>query len=387
MSITLTDAIETLNAMANTRKMEDADWVRALNFSLKEHRSKFILPWAQRRTQLLVYPNVVKYASPSDMDFPHLPQKLANSENTDDGWFQGRTQKSFARRRDATERALAIDWERDTKYLLVRYPDAASEALLHNLDDHDANGTWTAGGDASAVATDTGTAFEGAGSVRFTITNSAASATLTNSDMAAVDLTDFKNRCRVFFSLDVPVAGLTAVAIRWGSSASAYWEVTGIATQFHGAGIAGAAWNLFSANWTSAITESGSPDAAAVNYVRVTFTNGATSANYHLDHIVFRRYKELELPYSSKNLVLDANGTLYKEELAVNTTDTITGDDAWDNLILHSAVKWAAKYVLKDRDLFLVASTDEKETIRNLKTVYPSAVMRPSISYYPRSLL
>jgi len=384
MSITQSEAIIRLNDMANTEKVDDAGWTRALNFSLRELRGRFALPWAERKAQLLVYPNVYKYASPSDMDRIKPPQRLLNSSNDDDSWFQATTQRSLARARDKSQNMVAIAHDRTTKYLMVRYNSDASESVLHNLDDVDDNGTWAGSGDASGAATDTGVFFDGAGSVRFTVTNSSNSAVLTNSAMSAVDLTDYEDRSRIFFSLYVPVSGLTAVALRWGSSSSAYWEVTSLTTQHHGAAIEVGAWNLFSAVWNSSTTESGTPDKAAVNFARVALTNAGTSSTYYLDHLVFRRFEELELPFYSKNLVLDANGSTYKETLAENVgEDQIVGDSDFDELVIHGALKFVAKFILKDADLLMIANSDYEKLSRVMETRFPSQEARISINYYP----
>ena len=161
--------------------------------------------------------------------------------------------------------------------------------VLHNCDSITANGTWAVGDDAENVTTDTGGFKEGAGSVNFDIDVSDSVnnyASLQNTTMASVDLTEFANDGYIRFWVFIPtILEFTSILVRWGTSATAYWEVSGLNKDVYGQPLH-TGWNYLEASWLDA-SVTGSPDAAAVDtiYVRFVYTASYSDAtDARIDH-------------------------------------------------------------------------------------------------------
>ena len=166
--------------------------------------------------------------------------------------------------------------------------------VLHNCNSITANGTWALDpdttNDAVSVATDTTGYKEGAGAVSFSITVATSAnnfATVVNSTMASVDLTEFANDGYFRFWVYIPsITNFTSISIRWGSSSSAYWAITGLDRDVYGQPLH-TGWNYLEAKWEDASVTS-TPDAAGIDYLYISFVYTASYTNQtsaRIDHI------------------------------------------------------------------------------------------------------
>lgn len=373
--------------------VDDSDIVRYLNDFFKWSRRRYLLPWSRRTTELLVFPGVYSYASPSDMVAPIKPQKFLSDDTSDDTYFLSQSQPDFARNRN-DRNDFAVNWEQTTKLLNIRYAGDAGEVVAHTMDDIATNGTWVVAGDGSGLAADTGIKLNGAGSLRFNVTSSSSLVTLTNDSITALDLQsststvtnpDFQFNSYVFFALYLPVTGLTSIALRWGSSSGNYWSQSAT-TSYDGSAFR-VGWNIIGLSWLTA-TETGTVDESAVNYLQARLTGAATGNNYRIDQISFKKFTQLNFPYYSRNLV-QSTATIApdKEFVTATATDYIAGDEDFIDCATKYTVREIAKYELKNGDLFKFADTDLEEAVRNLSTRYPNLEAVPQTQWFNMSLL
>jgi hypothetical protein len=213
----------------------------------------------------------------------------------------------------------------DGDTLIIGYPRQVS-AQLHNCDSLTANGTWAASGDASNLTIDTQEYEEGNGALNFD--SAGTSLILTNSTLSSKDLTSLQNKSHITMKVYLPsITNFTSIAVRFGSSASAYWEKTETLPAASQALKVG--WNTFAFRWADA-TETGSPDVSAVNYMRIVLTYSAslTDTDFRIDDIRIGKEVEMNLDYYSLAMVKDAAGDYQLEFNAdsVTMTDTLLGD-------------------------------------------------------------
>lgn len=221
--------------------------------------------------------------------------------------------------------------------LIVNYPRGAS-GQVHNCDSLTADGTWAASGNASNLTVDELEYKEGTAALNFDAAGT--SLILTNSTLTAQDYSELKNKSHMLVWVYLPsITNFSSIGLRWGSSASAYWEKT--ETRPAGQRALQAGWNLFAFRWASA-TETGSPDAAAVGYLRIalTYSSSVTATDFRVDDIRIGKEVQMELDYYSLAMVKDASGSYQLEFNAddVTMTDTLLGVTTARKTVVQGAV-------------------------------------------------
>lgn len=213
--------------------------------------------------------------------------------------------------------------ENDT--ISIGFPRAVS-AQLHNCDSLTANGTWAASSDATNLTIDTVIFAEGAGALNFD-TSAGTSLVVTNSTLTSVNLETLKNKSHLTMKVDLPtITNFTSVRLRWGSSASDYYEKTETAPAANQTIVAGR--NFFAFRWADA-TETGTPDDTAIDYLQVviTYSGSTTDTDFRIDDIRVGQETEMELEYYSLAMVQDSAGDYQLEFNAdsVTQSDTLLG--------------------------------------------------------------
>ena len=225
----------------------------------------------------------------------------------------------------------------DNGLLIIGYPKQVS-AQLHNCDSLTANGTWAASGDATNLTIDTQTFEEGSGALNFDV-SAGTSLILTNSTLTSKDLTSLQNKSHIVMKVYLPtITNFTSIAVRFGSSSTAYWEKT--ETVPAGNATLKAGWNTFAFRWADA-TETGSPDVTAIDYMRIVLTYSAatTDTDFRIDDIRIGKEVEMTLDYYSLAMVQDASGD-YQLEFnpdSVTLTDTLLGDSTARRAVIQGA--------------------------------------------------
>ena len=252
--------------------LETTDIKRLINRAITRRQNQEDFLVVKDRTTFNAFDTVYEYAVPSGfkaiVDFYDLDGRIETDRITPDNFWD--------RKHDADDIILvSIDGYKGTRSLLFKEVENDSQ-VINGLTDTTDNGTWTIGGDGGSLFEDTSNYLYGNASLRFTITPSTNSTTLTNSTISAVSLSDSEDISTLFLAVYLPVvSGVTSVNLAWGDDASNYWNYTATA-QFSGAAFQ-VGWNVIGFPWASA-TQVGSPSSSSVNYSVITFAHTFTSA-------------------------------------------------------------------------------------------------------------
>lgn len=195
-----------------------------------------------RKTTLTnaVYDNVYDYSLPSDFKSPADLVLQANADNTNNSTLQRTFAREFVNRKKNNQ--LAILW-RDAVQFLRFSRNINTPVVVDKADSLTENGTWAVGGNASGLVLDTLNYVSGNGSLRASVSSSGA---------------------------------LVNVIIRIGNDSSNYFHRT-VTTGHFEAFKQG--WNLLRFD-ISGMTEQGSVDMSAIDYVRVTVTYNTNQTAY-----------------------------------------------------------------------------------------------------------
>lgn len=189
-------------------------------------------------------------------------------------------------------------------------------ATFSNADD------YTAGGSASTPITDNVNFWENPASIRFNLTG-ASTGTITG-DISSVDASKYEGVGVVFLAIQTPSAtNLTNIEARVGSSSSDYVSVTET-EGFLGAWQANT-WLLVAFD-LSAASETGTVNWAAIDYIQVRITTGATLSNFRLGGMWVSMPSINEIIYQTAAIFKNSSGDL---------SNTITSDNNY--IILNDA--------------------------------------------------
>ncbi len=159
--------------------------------------------------------------------------------------------------------------------------------VVHDCDTIAGNGNWAATDDGVNLTLDATTQKRGVGALKFDITVATSGnnfATLTNSTMAAVDISTVKGYMGFWVYLPAGAkTNLTDCILRVGSAAGAYYEFTVALAQ-----LTELEYRFIKLDFSSATT-TGAPNDAAINYLlfRVNYSAGYTDkVGWELDDVV-----------------------------------------------------------------------------------------------------
>ena len=288
-----------------------------------------------------------------------------------------------------TENAFGIERKDRDTYLVVNYGSPHQAILLHDCDSLTSNGTWAVdatNSDATNLTLDSVEFKQGNGSLNFDADVSQSGdnrATIENSDMAAVDLSDEENLASLVFRVYIPdVTNFSSVTGYWGSSSSAYWSGSATTDINSNAFVNG--WNRIKVDWADA-TQTGTVDESAIDYLRfdLNYTGSQVDdTDFRIDDINMIRPETLTLFYQSAFLGTDTTGATNR------TAFSATGDipfysgmyDYFDNPVAYRAAS-----ILFD-EMGLPADSDRQnlayqKAIRDLKKRFPSSTMRETSSF------
>lgn len=382
MSFTVSDAITEMQLETKTvgKRISDTDFILYLNRANQHYQTGYRMPTSERKTDLLLFSGIYEYPAPSDFGGLIPLRKPLGISSTD---FDQRTVRSLARWQYGN--VLAVSYDRDTPYFVIRDTEGSS-MKLHGCDDYDADGTWVATGDGSGLEDDLNIFVEGTGSMKFTVTASGGTTTLTNSALTnPLDITDYLTKGYAFLDLQCPsgnTTALTSVELRIGSDASNYYSLTGT-TRYRGNTILGG-WGPIGMAM-SGKTTTGTPDYDSIDYLQVIITHGTTGVDgtYRLDNIMLAIPAYYQEPYYSSYNVLDGDGSTYKEEVT-DTDDTILCPQEFKGAYVYKALQIAAVEALQDSGLANYFTGELAPKERWLKTKYPSQERHVSTNTYSR---
>lgn len=245
------------------------------------------------------------------------------------------------------------------------------------------NGTWTGGGGVTNLTNNILNYVIGGSSIQFDLAAGQTTGYVENSTLTPVNLSTYLNQATNFLYTYFPAASaFTSVNLRLGSSASNYYTLSATVNQDNTSFQNG--WNLLQYVWSN-MTTVGSPDASAINYVRVTWTYDSTLQTAVLFNDVFSALGTiLNIEYYSKYLFRNASTGAWQETVTSNS-DLINLDTEVYNIYLNQVAYLAAQQlqgvdaIFADGPMFLDLY---KEGLQRYKSMYKSEIQTPQTTYY-----
>lgn len=298
-----------------------------------------------RRTPIenAIYSDVFKYAAPIDMNEKKVVQwyKLnypgTSGNVTPDTFFhpiRQVTNRQFEQLKGSGfgynqgYNVFTTEWQSGVRFIKVsdfyRNDTKSLGETIHKMDSLTEDGTWNVFGNAVNLTLDDLNYVAGSGSLRFDMNTSAASGGIENFTMTPKDISEYFNVGKVFMWMTVPnLNQIQTITLRLGSSLTDYYEVTSNSphdtTQFQlGQNLVGFALDKRTINQT------GTPNPAAITYVRIEFTTNSTLLleDVRLDNIIAKKGSVFGIQYVSEYLFHDASTGLWKER-PTDTSDFI----------------------------------------------------------------
>lgn len=355
--------------------IDNDDIILAFKRANQYFNENYQLPTAERVIDLPLYSGIHEYPLPSDFRVIMRPTK-ENKEYFSN--FQMTTRydlKNFLK-------GMAFKFLREKQFLLVK-SNSGDKKILHNCDSVTDDGTWAISGDGGSLVADDNIFIEGDGALRFVVTATGGTTTLTLTGMDAVDITDFLTD-ELFLNLQCPAGNtvdLTSIRIRIGSSASAYYEATAT-TRFRGDNLS-PGWGAVGFD-LSGKTTTGSPTDTSITYIQVLITHGTTgvTGTYRLDDIFIASPTYYQLPYYSNTTVKTITNTYIQHPTAL--TDTVLCPSVADGAVYYKALELLAIHDLQNAALAAYAARELAPKEQEVKAIYPSH--RPTLqTFYYRT--
>ncbi len=254
-----------------------------------------------------IHDNIYNYALPSDFNkiIDLYPQDNRNAGDV----VTRQMAMSFDLRKAFASQTASIESDNGSKFLRLNWRSRQGK-VLHQMNDFDDNGTWTAVGTASGIQQDTITKYSGSGSVRFDL--AASGDGIQNIAMTAVDLTDEDEVADAFIPFYIKnstdLARLTSATFRFGNDLTTnYWTGVAQTTQADGTAFK-VGWNVIKIPWSTA-TETGTVAPATIDSAKLTFATTGAITDIRVDNIIFSIGRNFDLKYYSKYLLKNSAGT------------------------------------------------------------------------------
>lgn len=347
------------------------------------------VPEASLKEQITIYDGVYQYPIDGDIFGSALvdfrPQGVSR-------WKDESVQKMPVQQWDLNKKynfgGATVSFEFDDGIPLIDISSTRPTARVI-LDSMQLDDGWTAAGSASGLTEDGTIYYDSYQSLRFTLTGSS-TGTLTKA-ITSVNLSTYRGVGVAFLALRIPdgatVSNLTSIALRIGSSSTAYDEIT--ATQgFLGAFVAGK-WLLVAFD-TSTASTTGTPDFTAIDYVQVRFAHTATFTNMRVGALWISKPSPFELFYQTAAIFL-GNTSGLRSNTVLSNEDQIVLNDAAYLLYEHEcalAITLQTKQFETSKELRAILYGPEGTTNVGLYAEYrgdnPSQEIRTVGTYYEK---
>ena len=276
------------------------------------------------------------------------------------------------------------------KYITV-FDDSFQRRLKVNLDVDDTklqissldtttapSGTWSALADATALAADSNRFVEGAGSLGFDLTGSAATAGIQNSTFTDVDVT-----YHVAYGVAISnayinqTANITQFVLELGNDASNFYYMVATAQSDGNAFRNG--WNQLRFNFVDK-TETGNVTDTEVDFCRLYMVKTAAKSDdgYNFDDITLHTGEIHHILYVSKFRWQTSTGT-YIEDATVTTDVVVADTDEIDLFVFRGKMELARE--LRDYNEYTLAEKSYKEALTRYKRSNPSTRAKVEATY------
>ncbi len=296
-----------------------------------------------RKHLLTIFNGVFDYSVPSDDDFKRAfdlrPQVLRSQLDN----FSERFTERFDLKKELEDAIVSTEWQDGTQFFRISRK-VNSRTIV--LDSFETTTGWTAHGDAENLTSDTITKAKGSASLNFDLdgsgTTGGASKTITS-----VDLSDHDELSSLFVWFYFPDASaITSVRLRWGNSASVYWQRQVTTPHFGSAFVNG--WNLLRFDWNGA-TETGTVDPSVIDFLYFDITyDGTADTDFRVDDATSKLGVIYELWYYSRFMFRTSGGSW--QDTIANNTDIINLDHDLRNILVYECEDEIGKQ-LRDDDM------------------------------------
>jgi hypothetical protein len=325
------DEIEALLQGQNLSKVGNVNG--ALERAARTTVQQADIPEASGVQGITLYGGVYYYNAPSTI-FGGAINLLRRQGDASTAWdFNYKvTMDEFTRGKQYVRNGYMMDFEyRNGNVVLgISTPNTFPQLVIDPMNEV---GNWVVGGSASNLAQDTTNYYQQPASLRFTVTGASTGyieETLDN----PVDMSSYQGVGTVFLAINTPSASdLTSIELRIGSDSANYTAVTQTAG-FLGAWLANN-WLLVAFDLSTG-TDTGTPDYAAIDYVRVTVNHAATLTNFRVGYLFTTLPVPHEILFQSSAIFL-ASGSTTPTQAITGDGDTIVLNDAAYNLFVHEA--------------------------------------------------
>ena len=281
----------------------------------------------------------------------------------------------------ASANMFTMNFDTGIKTVRINAPFLNAPTVINQMESITDNGTWATGGTADNLSVNNTNWVQGAGSLQFDTTTG--SAWIQNTTMTSVDLSEVENQASLFVWVYVPTGtSLTSVALRWGSSQTAYWHNTVTVNQQGNAFVNG--WNLCEFVWSEAAKVDG-PDAADIHHVRVTLDTTDDMTGVLLNGCDCILGTILSYEYYSKYMFRDAITGAFQETVT-DPSNLINLDTESFNLMVYKVAELAVQQQqgmdasLYDGPYF---ANQYQAALARYKTMYKAENQKPQSMYYP----
>lgn len=342
---TQAEAFTTLNGMLHGKSERLQSRQETLNQAVRHVLGEIDLRSTKRSSQLSpnLFDDQYEYTSPTDLKGNALIDIKRQVRRESFERFQLVDETEFDRYKGIIEYRVAGKESDLNRTLLIDGVRGNKKAVINTCNSLTANGTWAATADASNLTLDEDNFIVGGAALNFDMAAGGATGYVENTDMTAVDLSDYEDIGSVFVWVFIPDYSdaegdtVTNFILRIGSSTSNYDLITVTTTNegltFHDG------WNLLRFDLNGA-TATGTPNYSLINFLRFTVTKSASLAadtDWRVDHFVAQIGEIYNVIYYSKfGWQTSANAFL---ENATATTDTLNVDTEELELILYKAAE------------------------------------------------
>lgn len=363
-----------------------SDIQNLVNRAVREVIGEIDLRSTKRMSYLAPYVNQDQYdyKAPSDIkENAIIDLRRMDTRQVGDK-FQLCTTEYFDRHKTQFQNLICIEDQNFLKKLRVSadLQNQTDQATVHSCESLTADGTWAASASASNLTLDTTVFLEGDASFNFDMGASYTSGLLTNSTLAAQDLSTYTSGGSIFISVDIPsTTGLTSFKLRIGTDASNYYEMTATATNENLA--FQSRWNLLRFDFVSA-TQTGTVTNTSIGYLRFEIVGAGTASattDWRIDSIVARTGVEHQVWYYTKLGWQTSAGSYIENSTA--STDLINCDTeeyalfimkakqitAEDQMLWKEADIWVGRYEKAKQNYLNKYSSERLMLIQNYRSM------------------
>lgn len=305
----------------------------AFERALRTLLQKASIPEASTGENITLYDGVYDYTSPSSIFGGALRDiRPIGISRLPSDYVYKQPIELFDRTKALLPNGYAATFETVNGVNLMRIANTRATKRI-TLDGMNSATGWTAGGSASTPVADSSFFYQSPASLRFNLAG-ASSGTLTKTLTNSVDLTTYQGVGVVFLALELPdpATSLTSLELRIGSSATKYYSLS-VTEGFLGAWVSGdfllVAFDLADASVTAT-----APTITAMNYLRLSFTHGATMTNVRVGGIFISLPSPHKIFYESTAVFQLTGGGAISNSIT-NNNDIILLNDAAYNLYEH----------------------------------------------------